>query len=77
MPRSDEAIETADHLDAGRYIQTQNIHLLKGSLYTCLQPGFLGWLEKFQPDVLIVEANPRYLSTPAAVRWMHARNHIR
>ena len=37
--------------------------------------GFLSWLEKFQPDVLIVEANPRYLSTPAAVRWMHARNH--
>ena len=75
MPRPGEAIETADHLDAGRYIQTQNIHLLKGSLYACLQPGFLGWLEKFQPDVLIVEANPRYLSTPAVVRWMHARNH--
>lgn len=75
QPRSDEAIETADHLDAGRYILTQNIHLLKGSLYTCLQPGFLGWLEKFQPDVLIVEANPRYLSTPAAVRWMHKSQH--
>jgi glycosyltransferase involved in cell wall biosynthesis len=75
QPRSNEAIETADHLDAGRYIQTKNIHLLKGSLYACLQPGFLSWLEKFQPDVLIVEANPRYLTTPAAVRWMHARNH--
>ena len=75
MPRSSEAIETADHLDTGRYIQAQNIHLLNGSLYACLQPGFLGWLEKFRPDVLIVEANPRYLSTPAAVRWMHARNH--
>ncbi len=75
MPRPSEAIDTADHLDAGRYIQTQNIHLLKGSLYTCLQPGFLNWLEEFQPDVLIVEANPRYLSTPDAVRWMHARNH--
>jgi glycosyltransferase involved in cell wall biosynthesis len=75
QPRSNEAIETADHLDAGRYIQTQNIHLLKGSLYACLQPGFLDWLERFQPDVLIIEANPRYLSTPDAVRWMHARNH--
>jgi glycosyltransferase involved in cell wall biosynthesis len=75
MPRPGEAIETADHFDEGRYIQTHNIHLLKGSLYACLQPGVLAWLEKFQPDVLIVEANPRYLSTPAAVRWMHARNH--
>jgi glycosyltransferase involved in cell wall biosynthesis len=25
---------------------------------------------------LIVEANPRYLSTPAAVRWMHARGRM-
>ncbi len=75
LPRPGEAIATADQLDAGRFIQTQNIHLLKGSLYACLQPGFLGWLEKFRPDVLIIEANPRYLSTPAAVRWMHARNH--
>jgi hypothetical protein len=33
----------------------------------------LDWLEAWQPDVLIVEANPRYRSTPAAVRWMHAR----
>jgi glycosyltransferase involved in cell wall biosynthesis len=75
MPRSSEAIETADHLDAGRYIQTKNIHLLEGSLYACMQPGFIDWLERFQPDVLIVEANPRYLSTPGAVRWMHSRNH--
>jgi glycosyltransferase involved in cell wall biosynthesis len=31
------------------------------------------WLEDWDPDVLIVEANQRYLSTPMAVRWMHAR----
>jgi glycosyltransferase involved in cell wall biosynthesis len=30
------------------------------------------WLEAWQPDALIVEANPRYRSTPEAVRWMHA-----
>ena len=72
LPRSSEAIETVDHLDVARLIPGENIHLLKGPLYMCLQPGFLHWLEKFQPDVLIVEANPRYLSTPAAVRWMHA-----
>jgi glycosyltransferase involved in cell wall biosynthesis len=74
-PRPSEAIETADHLNAGRYVKAQNIHILKGSVYACLQPGILDWLEKFQPDVLIVEANPRNISTPTAVRWMHARNH--
>jgi glycosyltransferase involved in cell wall biosynthesis len=73
-PRTSEAIETAEHLDEGRYVQTKNIHLLKGSLYACMQPGFLDWLEKFQPDVLIIEANPRNLSTTRAVGWMHARN---
>jgi glycosyltransferase involved in cell wall biosynthesis len=41
--------------------------------YLCWQPGFLEWLESWQPQVLIVEANPRYLSTPSAIRWMHAR----
>ncbi len=33
----------------------------------------MDWLEKSNPDALIVEANPRYLSTPSAVRWMHKR----
>ena len=26
-----------------------------------------------QPDALIVEANPRYLATPSALKWMHSR----
>jgi glycosyltransferase involved in cell wall biosynthesis len=28
-------------------------------------------LKTWDPEVLIVEANPRYLRTPAALRWMH------
>ncbi len=43
-----------------------------GPLYVCRQAGVRAWLEEWQPDVLVVEANPRYLSTPGAVRWMHA-----
>jgi glycosyltransferase involved in cell wall biosynthesis len=42
-------------------------------LYLCHQRGFAAWLEEWDPDVLILEANPRYLATGAAVRWMHAR----
>jgi glycosyltransferase involved in cell wall biosynthesis len=39
----------------------------------CWQSGFIRWLDVWQPQVLIVESNPRYLSTPAAIRWMHRR----
>ena len=31
------------------------------------------WLADWDPDALIVEANPRYPATPAGIRWMHAR----
>jgi glycosyltransferase involved in cell wall biosynthesis len=56
-----------------KYHEAENIHLFNGSFYCCYQRGFINWLEERNPDSLIVEANPRYLSTPAAVRWMHAR----
>ncbi len=52
----------------------ENIHILKGGLYLCQQRGVIEWLEEYDPDVFIVEANPRYISTPQAVRWMHQRN---
>lgn len=53
--------------------EAKNIHLFGGMFYLCHQQGFINWLEATNPDALIVEANPRYLSTSAAVRWMHAR----
>lgn len=71
QPRASEAIDTADQLNTGTLIHARNIHLLGGSFYLCLQPGFNRWLNRCNPDVLIVEANPRYISTSPAVRWMH------
>ena len=73
-PQSDEAIQSASGLQTGNYQTGRNIHLLHGRLYFCVQQGLIAWLERWQPNVLIVEANPRYLSTPAAVGWMHARS---
>ena len=52
----------------------KNIHLFGGSLYLCYQRGLIDWLEEWNPDALIVEANPRYLSTPSAVKWMHKQD---
>lgn len=73
QPRSDEAIETAVDLNVARLERGRNLHLFSGPLYLCAQPGLLAWLESWQPAALIVEANPRYLSTPRALRWMRAR----
>lgn len=73
LPRPREGITTANQLQMTHYYQGQNIHFLNGSFYFCYQRGLLHWLKNWNPDALIVEANPRYLSTPSAVRWMHER----
>ena len=74
LPRKSEGITIANQLPITNYRLGKNIHLFSGSLYLCYQRGLIDWLEKWNPDALIVEANPRYLSTPSAVKWMHARN---
>ncbi len=73
QPRPSENILTSTGLNSAVYYPGINHHLLGGPFYLCWQSNLLTWLESWQPDVLIVEANPRYLRTPAAVRWMHAR----
>lgn len=73
LPRPVEGITTASQLQIADYRLGQNIHLFGGAFYLCYQKGLLDWLEEQDPDALIVEANPRYLSTPAAVAWMHDR----
>lgn len=54
-------------------VMADNLHLFGGSLYLCFQRGFIRWLEDWNPDALIMEANPRYLASPSAVSWMHKR----
>ncbi len=73
QPRPDEMIETGARLEAAHFFEAGNRHLLCGALYLCWQTKLIDWLEGWQPDVLVVEANPRYLNTPRAVRWMHSR----
>ncbi len=76
-PRPQEAIAIANAaMIEGtplRYVEGHNLHILSGSLYLCYQRGLLDWLEDWQPSALVVEANARYLSTPAAIRWMKQR----
>ena len=73
-PRPREGIATTNQLRTAHYKAGKNFHLFGGPFYFCYQRGLVEWLEEWNPDALIMEANPRYLSTPSAVRWMHERN---
>ncbi len=73
LPRPEESIASTEALNVARFTPARNIHLLSGPFYLCIQSGLLTWLAGCDPDALILEANPRYLSTPAAVRWMKQR----
>lgn len=78
QPRPDENIPPAGGLQVAKYYPTENLNFLSvhSPFYRCYQTGMIDWLETSQPDALIVEANPRYLSTPGAVRWMHASGRL-
>ncbi len=77
QPLQVESIATANHFESAEYFQSRNRHFRdpQSALYLCWQKGITRWLDDWNPDALIVEANPRYLSTRRAVRWMkkHAR----
>jgi glycosyltransferase involved in cell wall biosynthesis len=75
QPEPDEGILPAETLQNARLSRAQNRSFMKVGtpFYRCWQPGILEWLEAWDPQVLVVEANPRYPSTRHAVRWMHAR----
>jgi glycosyltransferase involved in cell wall biosynthesis len=72
-PRPDEAVDSQGALQVAKFFPAHNWHLLRGKYYVCWQSGLIRWLETWQPEVLVVEANPRYLHTPQAQRWMHTR----
>ena len=74
-PLPDEGIETVESLRSAKLVQAKNRHLFNpgSALFLCWQSGFLDWLEDWQPDALIVEANPRYPVTRGAIKWMHDR----
>ncbi len=76
LPRPVEGITTTNQLHITQYVLGNNIHLFSGSFYLCYQRGLINWLKQWNPDALIMEANPRYLSTPATITWMHQQNRL-
>jgi glycosyltransferase involved in cell wall biosynthesis len=76
QPLPVESISVAQKLNLAQLVPAQNLHIFnpQHSLYFCYQRGLTAWLEAWNPAALILEANFRYLSSPAALRWMHKRN---
>ncbi len=72
LPRPVEMIQSGK-TQIAKFTQAENIHLLGGAFYLCYQKGIVNWLEEWDPSALIVESNPRNISTSAAIKWMHSR----
>jgi len=72
--RPGEGIDEGEHPARAQFFPARNLHLFNGPFYLCWQSGMRKWMETWQPEVLIMETNPRTLSNSLAVRWMHARN---
>jgi glycosyltransferase involved in cell wall biosynthesis len=72
-PRKIEALNSRGKPTFAKLWHGKNIHILDGPLYLCWQSGLIQWLSEWMPSVLIMEANPRYIHSPAAVRWVRKR----
>jgi glycosyltransferase involved in cell wall biosynthesis len=76
-PLPDEGISAVDRLHIAQYEKASNKYFAdpSSSMFVCWQSGFLKWLKAWQPDILIVEANPRFPTTRRAIEWMHNNGH--
>jgi glycosyltransferase involved in cell wall biosynthesis len=75
QPRPQESIATTSALRTAYYAPASNLHFLnpQSPFYFCYQRGLTRWLDKWNPDALILEANFRYISSRSALGWMHQR----
>ena len=73
LPR--ESIPVGDRPQVARYSSGRNEHSFYPGhpLYACKQPQLQSWLKSVNPDTLIVEANPRYLTNLHAIDWMRKK----
>jgi len=73
-PRPEESIKPVVELEHAQLTLGKNLHIFVGRFYLAFQLGLIKWIKSCDPDVLIAEANPRYLSTPRAIRWMQNKD---
>ena len=73
-PRPEEMVSSVSEIPDVSFKSGKNIHILKNSAYFCYQPELMPWIKSLNPQVLILEANPRYPSSRHALKWTHT-NH--
>lgn len=61
-PEPEESILWGREPERARWRVADNRRALAGPLTVYRQPGLRSWIEERKPEVLILEANPRYLS---------------
>ncbi|HAF60959.1 MAG TPA: hypothetical protein DCK95_01375 [Anaerolineaceae bacterium] len=73
LPRSHEMLQANVTPERAQSTRGKNRHIFSGCFYLCWQVGLMNWLHTWDPDVLIMEANPRYPNSRHALRWMKHR----
>jgi glycosyltransferase involved in cell wall biosynthesis len=72
-PGAREGIGQAQSLRRAEWIRAANRTIGAGRLSALRQGGWREWVEAADPELLILEANPRYLSNASLMRWMNRR----
>lgn len=72
-PEPEEAILAGREPRRAVWVKAKNQDLFGGPFYLLRQPGLSRWIETWDPQGLVLEANPRYLSNWAAARRARAQ----
>jgi glycosyltransferase involved in cell wall biosynthesis len=72
---SNETIRTASSLESGELYETKNLYFVERRFigFVCWQCDVTRWLRTIDPDLLILDPNPRMFSNWVAVLWMKRR----
>lgn len=73
-PRKGETLTGCAVPQTAKIRRGKNYHIFNGAFYVCWQSGLIEWLADWQPHALIMEANPRYLRSHTALRWMREKD---
>jgi glycosyltransferase involved in cell wall biosynthesis len=72
-PLPDEGLGATNILESADLWNTRNRYWRIPSGYIYWQVGLVQWLSSFNPDVLVLGADPRSASAWVAIRWMKKR----
>lgn len=72
-PLTHEGLRTTQRLAQAQLWRARNQYLGIGAGSICWQGGIHDWLQRYDPHILVTDANPRLLSSRTAIRWMHQR----